>query len=462
MTTILAFIVVIGVLVFVHELGHFLVAKAADIRVPRFSIGLGPKVLGFRRGETEYVISALPLGGYVKMAGMEEMESVEGKESPEEGLPDPVPDPVTDAGLVGKAGSAEADRTFDSKSVPARALVISAGVLMNWLFAVVAFAVIALAWGIPKLPDARIASVDEELLPAGTEALARVPAGARIIAVGDRSVTDWRELEYALAIAPPGSVTIHFADLDAVSVVIPETEEGRIQLSQALHPLLEPRIGTVQAGYPADLAGLRPGDHVSEIAGEPISTWQEMVRVVESHPERTLSISVLRDGEAVRLTIVPRAVEDPATEEVVGRIGVTPTWRQQAGIAASVAYGGKETWDFTVRVVTVVRDLVMGRVSPRQLGGPIMIGQVSGETARAGLQAFLTFMAILSINLAVLNLLPIPVLDGGQLVFLAVEGIRGKALSQGLRIRLTQIGVALVFLLILLAVYNDVLRLFGL
>lgn len=448
LTNLLAFIIVIGVLVFVHELGHFLVAKAAGIRVPRFSIGLGPRVLGFRRGETEYVISALPLGGYVKMAGLEELEAIEGGSS--------------EAGSAGEPREhvdVQPGRTFDSKPVPTRALVISAGVIMNWVFAVAVFGFIALVWGIPQLPETRIATVDAAALPPGTEALSALPAGARITAIGDRKVDDWRELLYALAVAQPGPVTISFADAAGIVIDIPATEDERDVLLGALSPL--PRIGHVAAGQPAEQAGLLPGDQVREAGGEPVASWEALVLAVEAHPEQPLTLGVLRDGQPLSVTVTPRATAD-ADGRVVGRIGVSSTWRRDAGLGASLVYGATETWDFTLLVVGVVRDLIIGRVSPRQLGGPIMIGQVSGQTARAGLEAFLGFMAILSVNLAVLNLLPIPVLDGGQLLLLAVEGVRGRALSVKARMRLAYVGVVLVVLLILLAVYNDILRLFGL
>src|SRR5262245_20054846 len=171
--TILATVVVLGVLILVHELGHFLTAKAVDIEVPRFSIGLGPKLVGFKRGETEYIISWLPLGGYVKMAGMEEMEKLEGGPSKQ------VSGTLTaeDTGVEVETKREAGPRDFESKSLPARALVISAGVIMNLLFAIVVFAVSAMIWGVPAIGDTRIGNVAEELLPAGTESLASIPVG---------------------------------------------------------------------------------------------------------------------------------------------------------------------------------------------------------------------------------------------------------------------------------------------
>ena len=204
MITIIATIVVLGVLIFVHELGHFMTAKLVDIEVPRFSIGLGPKAFGFKRGETEYVISWLPLGGYVKMAGMEEMEAIEGGPSKKatvagEGT-------AEDLGIEVETKREAGPRDFESKSLPARALVISAGVIMNLLFAIVVFSIIAIAWGVRGTPEARVGGVAEEFLPRGTEALATIPAGTRITHIGDKSVSDFQDMQIALTQAGGGPI----------------------------------------------------------------------------------------------------------------------------------------------------------------------------------------------------------------------------------------------------------------
>src|SRR5262245_22043473 len=219
MLTILAMIVLLGVLIFVHELGHFVTAKLVDIEVPRFSIGLGPKLVGFRRGETEYVISWLPLGGYVKMAGMEEMEKLEGGPSEPK-----VSGTLTtdDTGVEIKTPRQAGPRDFESKSLLARTLVISAGVLMKLLFPMVVFSASALVWGVQKIPEARIGNINEEELPAGTEALARVPIGTRIVSVNNDPVQDFRDLRTAIFKAGSGPLTFAFENVPPITITVPK------------------------------------------------------------------------------------------------------------------------------------------------------------------------------------------------------------------------------------------------
>lgn len=464
--TILATIIVLGVLIFVHELGHFMAAKAVDIEVPRFSIGLGPKLWGFRRGETEYVISWLPLGGYVKMAGMEEMEPIEGgKPTRDDGTT-----PVSDVGLVQET-PVRGPRDFESKSLPARTLVISAGVLMNTLFAFLVFTFSAAVWGVQRVPPARIADVAEERLPPGTEALAELPPSAEVTAIGGRSVEDWLDLRSALLVAPPGPTAFSFADGRTVTVDLPGDDSLRAELVRALGPELAPVVGRVEPGSPADRAGLMARDSIVEAAGRPIRTWQDLLEVVSPRAGEPVEMVVWRGGRQLTLTVVPdaRSVgpspdgDRAAADSVVGRIGVeTGIPRDRPGAVGAVVVGARETWNWISLTVGFVIDLFTGDVSPRSVGGPILIGQFSGQVIRAGLEEFLRFMALFSINLAVLNLLPIPVLDGGHLLFLGVEAVRGRALSLQQRIRLTQVGLVIVVAIMVWALANDVLRLFGL
>jgi len=350
---IVAFLVVISILIVVHELGHFWAAKSVNIQVPRFSLGLGPRVAGFRRGETEYVISAIPLGGYVKMAGMEDDEAAE----------------VLEGG--GDPQEVDPERTFDSKPLWARAWVISAGVIFNAIFAVLVFMGLGMAYG---------------------------------------------------------------------------------------EPVPTPVVGQVIPASPAAAAGLRTGDRVLAIGGERIADWTEFVKVVEASPGRPLPVELQRAGRTVAVTVTPRS------EGGVGKIGVAPSQTAEVvhrpmGAGEAVVYGFRETWNYTALIGGLLGKLFTGEESLRSLGGPLTIGQVSGEAARLGLETFLGFMAILSVNLAVLNLLPIPVLDGGHLLFLTIEAVRGRALSLESRIRLSQVGMIVVMALMVWALTNDVLRL---
>lgn len=360
--TILATVIVLGVLILVHELGHFWAAKAVDIGVPRFSIGLGPKLWGFRRGETEYVVSWLPLGGYVRMQGMGEeavMARIEGG--------------------VEEESSEPSDRDFEAKPLWARTLVISAGVLANLLFAFLAFAALARA-----APD------------------------------------------------------------------------------------VEARIGEVADGSPAAQAGLEPRDVILRIDGDRVYGWRDVLMGVRERPGQKLELTVRRDGELLRLQATPDRISEYseiARDTVYfGQLGILraeDAARTVPSFGQAIVRGGQQTVFWVVSVVEFIWQLITGESSARELGGPILIGQISGEAARAGIWTLLNFMAVISVNLAILNLLPIPVLDGGWLVFLAIEGVRGRALSLEQRLRLTQVGMLVVVGIMIWAIGNDLLRLFG-
>ncbi|HEX2167880.1 MAG TPA: RIP metalloprotease RseP [Longimicrobiales bacterium] len=464
MLTIVAFIFVLGVLIFVHELGHFMTAKMADIEVPRFSIGFGPRVIGFTRGETEYVISLLPLGGYVKMAGMEEMEHIEGG-------------PATVNDTVGAENEGELEevaerprgpRDFESKSLPWRALVISAGVIMNLLFAFLVFSASAGIWGVAADPGTRIGSVDEEDLTAGAAPLAAIPPGALVTAINNEPVTTWRDMGLALTTARAGETQISFEDHPPVTFTLPSDDEEKAGIINSFNPALPAGAVLTQivAGGPAAEAGLRPGDHVLQAGGTAVPTWHDFVDVVERSPGAPVPLVIERDGERVQLTVTPedRVLENSLRVGRIGAYGPDPAAympRVRQGPVDAVVHGARQTWDVTALTLDFLGGMFTGRHSARNIGGPIMIGEMSGRFARAGAEAFLGFMAILSVNLAVLNLLPIPVLDGGHLVFLGAEAVRGKPLSIEARMRATQVGFVFIILLMTWAIGNDVLRLFG-
>jgi regulator of sigma E protease len=467
MITILATIVVLGVLIFVHELGHFVTAKLVDIEVPRFSIGLGPKAFGFKRGETEYVISWLPLGGYVKMAGMEEMEAIEGGPSTK-----PV---VTGIGTAEDLGVEVEDkrvagpRDFESKSLTARALVISAGVIMNLLFAIIVFAAIAMIWGVSATPPAVIGGVQEEMLPRGAEALATIPSGTRLVAVGRESIENFRDLEVAVGQSGGGRMEFRFENFAPLTIDLPTKSRGRDSVLDALEPAvaIPTVVGRIAKGSAAEKAGLQPRDKVITAAGQPAQNWQQFVQQVERHPGQPMPVQIERDGRPLQLTVTPDA-KKLRNNMTFGRVGIQPAPsnvlepRARTSVVRGIAYGFTQTWEMITLTLGFLWDLVSGGASARNLGGPILIGQMSGQVARLGLEPFLGFMALFSINLAVLNLLPIPVLDGGHLLFLGIEGVRGRPLSLEARMRLSQIGFVIIIAIMVWALANDVLRLFGL
>ncbi|MEX0912559.1 MAG: RIP metalloprotease RseP [Gemmatimonadota bacterium] len=441
--TLVAFLVVIGVLIFVHELGHLLAAKAVDIEVPRFSIGFGPRITGFTIGETEYVISALPLGGYVRMAGMEDTSALEGGEDV-----DHVPSP----------------RDFDAKPLWARAMVISAGVVMNFLFAVIVLAGVAFFLGEPLNTTTRV--VVEGDAPA-VAALGDIPFGAELEAVGGQEVETWNDVAEALTTAPAGPITLSFRDAPPVELQLPAGDSARAELLQPLQPFTEPRIGDVSPGSPAAEADLQRGDLVVSAAGQPVRTWGDFVEIVRARPDEPLELVVLRDGERVALTPVPASERELNAEMErveIGRLGVASLQQldyRRVGLIPAIDYGLTTTWNTSALIVSLVGDLLTGQASPRSLGGPLAIGQLSGQAARYGLEMFLQWMALLSVNLAVLNLLPIPVLDGGQLLFIAVEAVRGRPLSIEQRLRLSHLGLIIVVGIMVWAITNDFLRFFG-
>jgi regulator of sigma E protease len=444
--SILATIVILGVLIFVHELGHFVTAKWAGIDVPRFSIGLGPKMTGFTRGGTEFVISWIPLGGYVRMAGMDDMEALEGGEY--------------DAATARQSG-----RDFESKSLPVRAAVIAAGVVMNVLFAWFLYSVIALAWGVRTVPGPVVGDIQEERVPAEAAALLDIPMGARVTAVNGQPVADFSDVQRLMAMARD-TIRLEFANAAPVTVAVPRADAERTDLIVSIEPRLPVPavVGEVGEGTPAEAAGLRQGDRVVAVDGAPIADWQELVAALEARPGEPVAVSVARDGRRVELTVTPEARQIAAGDRVVGRVGIgrTAVPRERLGPVAAVAWGGAETVRITRLILDFLRGMFTGAASPRDVGGPILIYQITDQVARIGLVAFLDFMALFSINLAILNLLPIPILDGGQLVFLAVEGIRGKALSVEQRMRFSQLGLVLIVAIMVWALANDFLRLFGL
>jgi regulator of sigma E protease len=442
---ILAFLVVIGVLVFVHELGHLLAAKWVGIDVPRFSIGFGPKIAGFTMGGTEYVVSALPLGGYVRMAGMEDTAALEGGAD---------------------ADHQPSENDFDAKSLWARTLVISSGVLMNFLFAIIVFAGVAAIYGEPITATTRVAVVAEdggEIPPA----LAGIPIGARLIEVGDRPVETWNEVADALVTAPGGPIDLRFADAPPVRLQLPAGDSARASVLGPLQPFVPPLIGPVSPGGPADRAGILRGDRIIEAGGQRVSTWGEFVQIVRGSPEQELALVVQRADGRIPITLTPQSERELDVEMrrvEIGRIGVERGMeidREPVGVIAAVGHGATVTWRTTSAIVELLGDLFTGDASPRTLGGPLAIGQLSGQTARLGMEAFFQFMALLSVNLAVLNLLPIPVLDGGQLLFLGVEAVRGKPLSIEQRMRLANVGLIIVVGIMVWAITNDFLRFFG-
>lgn len=438
--TVGAMILVLGLLIFIHELGHFLAAKSVGISVQRFSLGLGPRTkLAWRWGETEYCISWIPFGGYVKMAGLEDEETALEGARAEAAVPP--------------------DRTFDSKSVPARIWVISAGVVMNALFCMLLYTVVAAAYGTRTDPTTTVYEVREADLPTGAGPLATLRRGDRILRVNGDTMTSWGAIAEAFLTKRETPLRVDVEGrTEPVLVDVPLREQGaRAAALRAMVPWHEPVLGRVLPGWPAEDAGLRAGDRIVAVDTVPVLTWQEFVRIVSRSPGETLAVAAVRLADTVRVSLVPRQVRERDT--TVGRIGVeSVVLVERHGLAGSVRAGFDDAVRAAGLVVFTLKGLILGDLSPRDLGGPILIGQLSGEAARQGLRPLLALMALISMNLAVLNLLPIPVLDGGHLVFLIAEAVMRRPLPLLVRQRLTQVGLFVLIAIMLLAIFNDVTR----
>ena len=452
--TFLATVIVLGVLIFVHELGHFWAAKAVGIEVQRFSIGLGPKVFGFQRGETEYVLSAIPLGGYVKMGGMDDevMERIEG-------------------GEVDSPRRQPSDRDFDQKPIWARTIVISAGVIMNMLFALGVYTFLAAQYGVQHIDSTRIGAIAAESLPPGTEALADVEPGSRVVRIAGEPVRFWDEVQRGLFDREAGPVTLDLVEpTRSVEIRVPVSEEERLALVRSIVLWTEAGVGYIEPGSPAARADLRVGDRFVAVDGVPTLNWSTFSDQIASRPGERISLTIERDGsEVVRnVTLAEAEVEQPdGAVRTVGRIGITaPGWEiaySEVSLAQAMRTGWDETVGTTALILDFLRRLVTLDISPRSVGSIVTIGQASGQAAEQGLDTFLRFMALFSVNLAVLNLLPIPVLDGGHLVFLALEAIRGgRALTVEQRLKWSNAGFLIIVGIMLWALSNDFLRLLGL
>jgi regulator of sigma E protease len=452
LTSALALIVVLGVLIFVHEAGHFVAAKWAGIYVHRFSLGLGPPIpwLTFRRGETEYSISWLPLGGYVKMASREEdlgSTALEGGAAPV---------------------SVPPDRMFEAQPVWKRMIVILAGVTMNALFAWAVFAVLAYKNGRQIDPVTTVGRVTTEQLPKEAAALTQIQPGSRIVRVNGDSVTSWDDVVSGITNGSERTVRIELSNGRTIVLPIhPDALEERIKAAQALQPYRPPLVDTVMAGKPAAAAGIQKGDTIVAVNGRPIQQWYDLLDVVQRSAGQLLTITVSREGRRFAFTLRPYLDSIPGPKgktEAIGRIGAgvaTGTITEKLSLGDAIAEGGRETISNAGQIVRTVRGLFSGRISGRTVGGPILIGQLAGQSVRMGLDVFLGYMALISINLAILNLLPVPVLDGGQFLFLLAEAVTRRPLPLKLRERLTTVGLVLIVLLMGLAFSNDLRRLFG-
>ena len=442
--TILAAVVVLGVLIFVHELGHFLVAKRSGVGVLKFSLGFGPKLVGVKRGETEYLVSALPLGGYVKMIGE---------------------DPSDES-----AEAADPARSFSRKTVGTRAMIILAGPLANLLLPVVIF------WGVFTLVGQPyflpIIGTPEKDSPA---ALAGLLPGDRVEALDGARIERWNEVEAAVqeSSGRPLSLTVKREDRTFAVRLEPRAVATRDLFGQetkmwdlGLHPLLSTVIGQILPGHVAEQAGLKSGDRIVALNGTPVAEWEQLAKIIHASPGKVVRLTVERGGHRFDVEVTPRATKQRSAsgEEEIGLIGIGPAPESQylrLNPASALVAGVKKTAELSVLIVQGFVKLMQAKISPKTIGGPILIGQMAGEVVQRGPIELLSFTALLSINLAILNLLPIPILDGGHLLFSLIEWFRGKPVSLRKREIAQQVGLVLLIGLMVFAFYNDISRLLG-
>jgi regulator of sigma E protease len=462
MLAILAPIIVFGLVIFVHELGHFIAAKLTGVYAPRFSIGFGPALWRHRRGETEYVLAVLPLGGYVRMASRHDAETafIEGG-SEESGALKPGDKGYDEEAMIpfGPKPVPES-RWFESKSLAARLFIMIAGVTMNMLLAVVALTFVAAVYGVSYTASRVVGAVHP--LP-GAPQLAQIQVGDTILAVNGRPVSSWSDMLDRIASTDSSRVTLR---TQRTQVQVPVGIAGAPTMDEllgAIDVFMPPVIADVASGSPAKRSGLQGGDTVVSIGHAPITSASQIQDRVMPAAGRPLPFEVRRGDRIVTLTITPDSTttKDPSSgaSQVVGRIGVIfagVTSRRPMALGSSLRFGAVRTWEVATTIVDVVQGLFTREVSVRSLGGPIAITRASVAAAKGGLESLLGLIALLSVNVAVLNLLPIPILDGGQIVINVAEAAKGSPFTSRTREYILRFGLVAILLIFVMTTFNDI------
>jgi regulator of sigma E protease len=446
--TILLTLGTLAVLVAVHEFGHFWVARRCGVQVLRFSIGFGKSLFSWRdRLGTEYSIAVIPLGGYVKM--LDERES--------------------------EVPAAELHRAFNRKPVLQRIAVVIAGPLANLLLAVVAY------WFLFMAGESGYVPIIGEVEPDSIAAVAGLEAGQEIVAVDGTETPTWQALSFRLLDRIGDTGTIRFAVQYPDSDMVYESEASITRwLSEQEQPdlygglgisLYTPEVlsvvGEIVANSPAAASGLLAGDKVLRADGLPMDQWMDWVDYVRARPEQPIELEYQRGNEILKTVLVPERVTDSEGAEI-GRVGVAPSMPDMPpelvrtyarGPLESLGAGVSRTWEISVFTLKSIKKMVMGLISPKNLSGPITIAKVATASAKSGLESYISFLALLSVSLGILNLLPIPVLDGGHLLFYLVELLAGRPVPEKIQAVGYQLGLFLVLSMMTFALYNDFTRL---
>jgi regulator of sigma E protease len=429
-TTVLAFLFVLGVLVFVHELGHFLAAKRVGIRVIKFQLGFNPTIASFRRGDTEYGIGALPLGGYVKMAGETTEDEIAGQ--PDE---------------------------FLSKTRWERFQVLIMGPVMNLLLAFVLLAVVL-------YQGAEVGSYEDQPVVVGSVAAgspaakADIAPGDRIVSVADHRVDTWEQFYMTVGARPNREITVGLLrnGLDVTRTLTPVVAPGqsRFEIGDiGVLPNVHPHLTSVNAGEPGARGGLMKGDVITAVDGAVMTFHAQFRDAIAKHPGKTMTVSILRDGKPMDLTITPD------THGTIGWLGVLPvddTRSIKPTFVEALGLSARRNVQMAGMIGQTIWGLVTRQLSPKQLMGPIAIAQVSGETAQLGWIALISLMATISLNLGLLNLMPIPLLDGGHIFIMGLEGLARRDFSVRVKEKMLLAGFVVLMTLMVTVIYNDLTR----
>ena len=443
--SIAGFIVALSILVCFHEFGHYWVARRVGVKVLRFSLGWGKPWKSFRtRDGVEWALAPYPIGGYVKM-----LDEREAPVAPE-----------------------ERHLAFNNQSIPKRMAVLIAGPAANFLLA------IALYWLMLMIGVEGMRPVINAPREGTVAAVAGLQSGDEVLAVNGKSIATWTDLRLALIDDALGAesmrIELRTKDGRSMQKLLPlanvrsDPEDMFNDLGiDVWQPRVEPVLGQILSGSAADQAGLKLGDRILSIESESVADWSALVAAVRARPGAITQIEIERDGEVMQRNVV--LSDEEVSGERVGRLGAGPVvddqlWQnlravRKLGPMEAVPAAVGQTWQMTQLTLRVLWHMVLGEVSVKNVSGPIQIAQVAGDSAQIGLVSFISFMAVVSVSLGVLNLLPVPLLDGGHLLMFAVEGIKGRPLSERTQIAAQYIGLAFVGVLMVLALFNDIMRL---